>query len=299
MSNFASYQSYVPQEEEIYIAPTIRAESPVHRVGFIDGQVLASTEQSSDKGHTGQLNPFHGTDTWQATARTTTGMPAQEITKDTLVTINGLQGTVGFWVKEGYLQQGADGEFTEGTGPKEVPEEIQGEHLPINAQAMEVINAALEPLPQHALDGLAAHAIGTALGKFDEASLTQKFSAASGRDIGESHQRMDTIKQMYQAHADHAISIHAGIGADDRADFWDYCRANHGQQLQDAIGRQLHGQDVAGYLALARRWQSETAPSLAALSAAGIPTRNGAQGPECQIGGNWMSTAAAARAGLI
>ena len=300
MSNFQSYSSYVPQEEEIYsTGPQIRQDTQVHRVSLSAGVVTETSTEGYDKGSEGQINPHHGTDTWQATATTKAGRPVSQITADSLVTINGIQGTVSFFVSEGMLQQGTDGKYTEGSGPTEAPQAVQGDHSPVPNEMMDVVNAALEPLPQHALDLVTAQGIGVALGKLDDASLARKFSEQSGLDLVDSGQRVHAIKAVYQAQADSAIESRSGITPGEAQDFWTWARANHGGQLQDAIGKQLRGHDVSGYKALADRWMSETPPSMAALKAAGIPTRTQSKGPECYINGIWMSPSGAAKAGLI
>lgn len=89
------------------------------------------------------------------------------------------------------------------------------------------------------------------------------------------------------------------MGADAAPDFWAWCRAGHKAQLQDAIGKQLHGADMSGYTKLASQWMSETPPSIAALKAGGLDTRNQGSGQAVYLKGQWMGFGAAARAGLI
>lgn len=211
------------------------------------------------------------------------------------MTIGGIQGKVSFFVGEGILQQDADGKFTEGSGQAEAPQVTEGDHFPVDDGAMSVVNAALEALPDHALDMVTAQGIGVALGRLDDASLTSKFSQASGLDLAASHDRLTTIKAIYQEQADKALESRHGIGAADKADFDAWAKANRRGQLQEAIGKQLRGHHVSGYKTLAHQWLSETAPSINAIKAAGIPVR----GQEIFIQGSWMSPAAAARAGLI
>ena len=298
--NFQSYSSYTPGPEEVYAAmPQLREEAPVYRTSSTNGAVSQSTERSHDTGHSGQINPYSGTDTWQATARTTTGRAVSEITPDTLVELDGMQAKVSFWVSEGRLSKGADGKYTEAAGTPEAPQEITGEIMAMDDGAMNVINAALDPLPQHALDQITAQGIGVALGRLTDESLTVKFAKASGIDLADSGERLNTIKAIYQDQADTALRTRAGIAQADTPAFWAWAKANHGGLLQEAIGKQLHSADVSGYTALAKQWQSRTAPQIAALQAAGIPTRKGSKGDECFLQGLWMSTTAAARSGLI
>ena len=82
--NFQSYSSYVPQEEIFQRGPQIREEAPVHRVSSSAG-VITESSDSLDRGHSGQINPASGSNTWQATATTTTGRAVSQITEDSLV----------------------------------------------------------------------------------------------------------------------------------------------------------------------------------------------------------------------
>ena len=297
--NFQSYSTYVPTgTEELFTAgPNLREDSPVHRTSSTNGVMTESTESNIDRGNSGH----DSSEGWQATARSTTGraISATDITADTLISFDGMQAKASFWVSEGRLTKAADGSYTEGSGPVEAPAEIQGDISPIPDQIMAGVNAALEPLPQASLEMVTAHGISVALGRSDDASLTRKFAQASGIELADSHERLTAVKAVYQAQADNAIRSRSGISAADAPEFWTWCRANHQGQLQDAIGRQLHAADVSGYKALADRWVSSTAPSLAALQAGGIPTRKHDGALQCNVRGQWMTPAAAARAGLI
>lgn len=294
MSDFQSYSSYVPQEEAFTHAPTIRQEAPVHRVSSTSG-VMTETSDSLDRGHSGQINPANGTDSWQATATTTTGRAVSKITEDSLVTINGLQGKVSFFVEQGILQQGADGKFTEGTGQPAPPVEDLSDVLQFADVTLSQMNQALEGVPDHAAEMLSATATGVALGRIDHAQLVSKFGTSSGLDPAVSQARITILQNAYQAQADQALESRSGIGAGDRAEFYQWAKTHHNAQLQEAIGKQMRSSDVSGYKALADRWMSSTPPSIDALKAAGIPIR----GTDCLIRGQWMSPSAAARAGFI
>ena len=298
MSNFQSYSAYIPHAEETIFSagPQIRQESPVFRSSSLNGATTNSIEQSVDRGDSG-----HDASTgWQSTARSTTGraISAPDITADTLIEFDGIQAKASFWVSEGRLTKGADGSFTEGQAEAEAPAETQGDISPIPDHIMEGVNAALEPLPQGSLDRIIAQGVGVACGRIDDASLTKQFAQASGLELADSQQRLSAVKAVYQAQADAAIRSRSGISAADAPEFWAWARENHPGQLQDAIGRQLHGADVGGFTSLANRWLSTTAPSLTAFQAAGIPTRTQHAGLEVYLEGQWMSPSAAARAGL-
>jgi len=298
MSNFQSYQSYVPHEEVFTAAPSIRQDSPVFRTSSTSGVNTDTVEQSTDRGNSGHSSTATG---WQATARSDQGraIDGPDITPDTLVTINGLQGKVSFFVSEGILTKSPDGSYTEGQGQAPATQEPQGDIEMMPADLMAGINAALEPLPQYSMDRIAAQGISVALGNSDDATLTKEFAKASGIELADSHERLSAVKGIYQAQANNAIQSRAGIGAADAPDFWAWCRASHGRQLQDAIGKQLHGADMSGYTKLASQWMAETPPSLAALKAGGLATRDQGSGQQVYLKGQWMGLGAAARAGLI
>lgn len=218
-----------------------------------------------------------------------------QITEDSLGTINGLQGKVSFFMEQGIPQQGADGKFTEGTGQPAPPVEDKGDILQFADVTLNQMNQALEGVPSHASEMIAATATGVALGRIDNAQLVARFSSSSGLDPVASQARITILQTAYQAQADQALESRSGIGAGDRAEFYQWAKTHHNAQLQEAIGKQMRGSDVSGYKALADKWLAATPPSMNALKAAGIPIR----GTDCFVRGQWMSPGAAARAGFI
>ena len=212
MSNFQSYSTYVPQEqEEIFTrGPQIREDMPVYRTSSTSGVTTESTENIL-RGNSGH----ESSEGWQATARSQTGraISQENITPDTLLSFDGVQARASFWVSEGRLTKGADGSYTEGSGPAEAPQVPQGDIAPIPDALMEGVNAALEPLPQHALDMITAEGIGVALGRLDAAALTRKFSEQTGLELADSRERLSAVQSVYQAQADSAIQSRSGISA--------------------------------------------------------------------------------------
>jgi hypothetical protein len=297
MSNFQSYTSYIPLEDEVYTAgPQLRVEAPVHRTSSLDGVMSNSSEGDHARGHSGQINPHADTNTWQATARTTTGRAVSEITPDTLVEFDGVQAKVSFWVGEGRLSKGADGSFNATSAPQAAPEATNGDYVMVPDHAMAQVNQLLEPLPQSALDSIVAHTAGVVAGKLSNASLVAKFATLSGIPLADAGQRLTVINAVYQAQTDQALQDRHSIGAADKADFFQWCRTNKPGQMKDAFQRQMHGSDVSGWAPLANQWLAINPPSMEAIKATGrIPVR----GQEIFIEGQWMSPKAAARAGLI
>ena len=222
--NLQSYSTYQapPEQPSGSTWNAVRVHAAVYRSSSNDGAVTEST-QTNDKGNAGELNPYAGTDSVFATARTVAGNVATEIGPDTLVTINGVQGAVKFWVSEGMLQKQADGSY-EQTTPKAQAAPLRqassaddtSDYLPISDTAMSAINAALDSVDQGNLDGLAGVGMGFAVGRLDAAALAQKFSQVSGLDAEQGHARLTTIKEAYQAQADEAVTARYGVPAADR-----------------------------------------------------------------------------------
>lgn len=237
---------------------------------------------------------------WQASAKTTTGNSVSEITAQTLVTIDGIEATADFFHKQGYLTKAADGSYVQGSGPHAAPQAPQGDILTPPDDVMAMVNAALEPLPQADLDQVTAHAIGVATGNLTDESLTQLFAQRAGVSLADAHQRMSAVKASYQAQANHALITRSGVGPQDIPAFYAWAKENANGQLRDAMQSQLYSNDVSKYAKLADQWQSITAPSVAALQAAGIETRTSGYGVmEVKVQGQWLTPKAAAKAGLL
>ena len=301
---YASYR--IGQDDPQPIPDAIAHPQSQHRIGgvlsrvsSVDGEVTETT-QAHDKGNTGELNPYHGTDSILATARHPQGLPVYAIEATTLVEVNGVQAPVSFWVKEGVLQKNPDGSFTEAASRPavQVQEDTSGFH-PIADHQMAVVNAALGDVDQGALDGLAAIGMGVASGRLDASALAHKFSQVSGHDGEPGSGRLDSIKAVYQGQADSAITTRYGIAAVDLPAFYQWARQNQQGQLSEAVMKQIHTHDVSGYKAIAARWLSVTPPSAAALKAAGHPLRMQGGNREVFVKGSWMRPEAASRMGLL
>ena len=242
---------------------------------------------------------FAGTSGFEATARNQNGTPVTVLLPTTLVTIGGVQAPVSSFLASGILQKMPDGTYTEAAAVPEVAPEDTSDVLPMEADAMAAVNAALDTVDQGNLDGLMAVGIAVAVNGLDPRTLGHKFSAVSGYGGAEGAQRLETMRAAYQAQADQALMTRSGIGADDLPAFYEWARENRRGELQQALQRQLQDHDVSGYAALAQRWLSATPPSIAAIQAAGIPVRNLGQADEVFIQGQWLTPRAAAKIGLL
>lgn len=302
-----TFQSYMIGQDDPQPTPdAISNPAPLHRnrdtVSFVtsnDGAVTETT-QTHDRGNSGELNPHHGTASILATARHPQGLPVYEIEATTLVEVNGVQAPVSFWVSEGVIQKNADGTFTEATSkPAEVPQVDTAEHHAIGPHQMAIVNAALADVDQGALDGLAATAMGVAVGRLDASALSIKFSQVSGHDGEQGSGRLDSIKAVYQGQADDAITSRFGVAAADLPSFYSWARQNMQGQLTEAVMKQVHQHDVSGYRAIAAQWLAKTAPSAAAMKAAGHPVRMQDGKQEVFLRGQWLTPSAAARMNML
>lgn len=299
LQSFSTYQG--PTEPTS--APqwnAVRVHDGVNRMSSIDGVLTETADAANGKGHAGELNPYHGTDSIFATARSPNGLPVTEILPSTLVEIAGVQAPVSFWVSEGILQKQADGSYGQTEGKAEAaPEDTAADFLPLDAAAMGSINQALAEVPQGNLDSIMAVATGVAIGRIAPGALAQKFAQASGLSIEESSARVATITAAFQGQTEQALMTRSGLTRSDIPEFMAWAKATHQGALQEAVSLQMMTHNVSGFAALAEKWFASVPPSVAALKAAGIPSRVQGNGTEILVRGQWMSPKAAAKAGLI
>lgn len=302
MSNdaFQSFQTYQaqPATPEPTSSHGNRFCETANRVTFVDG-VMTETTAGTDKATTAELNPWHGTDSFAATARNPNGTAATEIRPTTLVTIDGVQAAVSSWVAQGRLHKAPDGSYQEAAGTPEAAPVDTSDVMPMDAQAMDAVNAALDTVDQGSLDGLMATGVAVAVMDMDPRTLEHKFSRVSGLGGEDAAQRLGTMQAAYQAQADTALMSRSGLSAADLPAFYAWAKQNHRGELQQAVHRQLQAHDVSGYRSLADRWFSSTPPSLKAIQAAGLPVRNLGQRDEVFVSGQWMTPAAAAKVRLL
>lgn len=268
------------------------------RATFTDG-VLTEGSDTQDRARVSDASAFAGSEGFAATARNQNGTPVTALLPTTLVTIDGVQAPISSFVAAGRLQKTADGSYSEAAAAPEVAPNDASDVMPMDAQTMDAVNAALETVDQGSLDGLMAMGVAVAVNGLDPRTLDHKFTSVSGLGGEDAAQRLGTMQAAYQAQADRALMTRSGLSADDLPAFYAWAKATHRGELQQAVQRQLQSHDVSGYRALADRWFSATPPSLKALSSAGFQTRNLGSGDEVFIGGQWMSPGAAARVGLI
>lgn len=238
--NLSSYQTFQAPAESTEERPAVqvRVLDAVHSVATTDGAMTEST-LSTDRGHTGELNPHHGTDHFGATAVNPDGLPVTELLPDTLVTLDGVQAPVSFWLSQGRIVKGADGIYSEAQAqPEEAPQVDTGDVLPIDSAVMDNINAALESVPQEDLDGLIAVSQGVAIGRLDFNTLAHKFGQVSGQSPGETAARLGVIVSAYTAQTEKALTAPGVLGAEDLPGFYEWARRNRQGDMRAALDAQ-------------------------------------------------------------
>ncbi len=150
MSDYQSYSTYrAPTEETPHHSP--RYDSDAGRTSSIiirDGVAYADSS-SSNSVTSAELNPHFQDGTVFATAKSMNSIGVQEITPETLITIGGVQSTVRFFEKEGFIHRDANGNYVEGSGdaqeaPQAAPVEDTADRLAMAAEGSAGIDCALE-----------------------------------------------------------------------------------------------------------------------------------------------------------
>ncbi len=124
---------------------------------------------------------------------------------------------------------------------------------------------------------------------------------STGMELAEAQGRTQFIIDAYQAQADSFLASQMGLSPADLQDFYQFAREpGNKDALRVALEGQLYGNSMSGWRPLIARYTDQVAPSGDALQARGFETKVTAEGEQMvRIQGVWMSTRAAARAGLI
>jgi hypothetical protein len=307
MSDYASYQTYQAPSEESAQAPVqsrVDADAGMTtRVIIRNG--VSTVEQTTSRGITGaELNPHHGDGSVFETARSKHSIGLQEITDETLLTINGVQATAKFFKAEGYIHQTADGKWVEGSGqaeaaPEAAPEADTSNDLSMPGEVAEAVDRALDGVADSNIDPLVATGIAVATGQADLAILARKMVQWSGATPQEAATRIATMQQAYQMQADSAITSRTPVSAADLPHLYAWAKQAAPAELRCAVQSQIHSNDFSGYRALAERYLASNPPSLNAVRAAGIEVRTEGKVPEVFLEGRWITLPTAARLGMI
>lgn len=302
-----TYSTYQAPAEEAPVQPVgVRIDADAGRTTsvVIRNGVMTQEQSSAQRVTSSELNPHYGDGSVFATARNPRGSAVTKITPETMLTIAEVQAPASFFEEQGFIHRGADGRYAEGSGQ---PQEAAQEALPAdNPDALHMpdeviagVNEALEVVSDQHRDPLVATAIAVATGQLDQAELQRKFVSVAGVTPEEAAARVSFVQAAYQQQAESAVTHRCGIAAGDLPALWAWAKESQPGALRDAVNKQVHHSDLSGYRALADRWQRENPPSLEAVKAAGLETRQMGDKPEVFLDGRWLPIATAARIGMI
>lgn len=286
---------------QAYQNTSTRVAGGVTSINFRGDSGTLSTSQSNTVSAS-DLTPFSEGD-WRATARNSYGNPTSKITEDCVVEIDGMNAQVGMLVKAGILVETPDGfvKATQGATEGATQEDTQAEPGAMPAETVDAINSAMDGLSDSSVQRAGSLGIAAAVGDSSMDEVVAGIARDTGMEPAEAAQRVDFVKDAYQAQADHYITSGLGISAGELQDFYEFCRqpANKGA-LQTAVQQQVFGNSMSGYKPLVDSYMNNVAPSTRALEANGFETKTGPKGEELvKIQGQWMPTKVAAKVGLI
>jgi hypothetical protein len=295
----------------------------VHRITIQDGEVTSTTSgvERFDSGT--DFSPYAQED-WRSTARTSFGIPTNDINGGSVVTIGGITAKVSNFVQTGILIKQGDGYVLPGAVSDSQGGEQRGtQGQPLGAQATEsaddanddlspdlavmpeevadAIDAAAAGIPQAAIQNGIASGIAAAMGQLTPDDIAQSIASSTGMEPSEAQGRVQFIVDAYQAQTDHFLTSKMGLSSEELQDFYTFVRqADNRGHLRQALESQLHGNSMAGWRPLVERYMSNVAPSSATLKARGFETQTTAEGETLvRISGTWMSVKAAAQAGIL
>lgn len=189
-----------------------------------------------------------------------------------------------------------------GQAALETPSEVQQDE----AQGIELFSPAEEAqfasaivdIPQALYDQAMVSAAASVAATGDIEDLASSLAATCGMAPSQLQEVQASATAMFQAQADKTISA-LGVNP---SEFYDWARTHHGEKLGQAVRTQLTTRSVDGYRGLVKTYLDQVVPSLGALKAAGLETKEAKARVTNEmvfIHGTWMETKTAARIGLI
>lgn len=247
------------------------------------------------------LTPY-ADDDWRATARNSYGNPTGKITADSVVEIDGISGQVEMFVKAGVLVETPDGfvKATQGATQEAIKQDTN-EPGAMPTETVEAINSAMDGLSDSTVQRAGSLGIAAAVGDSSLEEVTAGIARDTGMEPAEAAQRVEFVKDAYQAQADNYITSRLGIPSGDLQNFYEFCRQPENKgTLQTAVQQQVFGNSMNGYGPLVQAYMNNVAPSATALESRGFETKVGPNGEELvRIQGTWMLSKVAAKVGLI
>lgn len=308
MSDFQSYSTYVPEQQDATQAPRSPApnDEKVTRVTYVNGVGTFEQSERVTSFDSRDINTFPADD-WRSTATDRTGSPSAMVGDSTLVTLNGTQATALDFMKAGYLEKDDRGNYRLPTekAPEDPQEaqlvEARRHYAVLPQEAHATVNAALEGLSMDGVDTVTQYGIGVALGQVPASFLARQFSNMTGHDLEASEARVATVQAVYQAQADDYLVTQQGLHRDELQNFYEFARDRQNRDaLSKAVNGQIHSKRMSGYESLVKLYLSKTAPPQQMVKANGMETKTGTDGTELvKLHGMWMSTKVAAFNGWI
>lgn len=307
MSDFTSYSSYVPEEQNDKAPPTLqRSNDQYSRATVVNG---VSTLENVDRN--ASYNAYYANtypaDDWRSTAKDERGSQSAMVGDSTRVTINGTEATALDFMKAGYLEKDDQGNYRmAGETPPEDPQEAQlvearRHYAVLPQEANAIVNTALEGLSDAGVESVTQYGVGVALGQLPVSMLARQFSTMTGQDIEASEARVATVQAVYQAQADDYLVSQQGLHRDELQDFYEFARDRQNRDaLSKAVNGQIYSKRMNGYESLVKLYLSKTAPPQQMVKANGMETKTGTDGTELvKLHGTWMSIKVAAFNGWI
>lgn len=294
---------------------TLANQSGAHSVTIHGSEVVSSSSGVSSLDAGIDFSPYSQED-WRSTARTTYGTPTNDISDDTVVRIGGVSAKVSNFVQTGILTKQGDSYVLSASlaGGEDIPRDAQQPQQQSQQQSNDGADLAVMPeevvngidqaaagIPQAAIQNGMASAIAGAMGDIPMENIAAGLAQNTGMEMSEAQGRVQFIIDAYQAQADSFMTSQMGLSSGELQDFYDFAREpGNKDALRVALEGQLYGNSMAGWRPLIARYMDQVAPSGDALQARGFETKVTAEGEQVvRLQGVWMSTRAAARAGLI
>lgn len=246
-----------------------------------------------------------------ASARTQHGTTPRTLDDSCIISVAGVEMTIGDAVRYGYLNRNAGGGYLEPRtqhfpGVANDPERVSASSAP--AAAPEDTRAMFDGETEGTLAVLADGIDGSILSAV-ATQMAVQFADTGGLEVNveELASRMGTTPERAGEFAQryaHALTAQAhghlekdyGIVGDE---FVDWCRSNRASQFKAAVVEHANARSLTGYRTLAEEFLNSVPPSEEALRAANIPTKTEGGKLMVLLKGQWMTAAAAARAGMI
>lgn len=306
MSDFTSYSTYVPEENE-QAPPTLHGNNDqFSRATVVNGVSTLENVNRNASYNAYDVNEYPADD-WRSTAKDHTGSPSAMVGDSTRVTINGIEAAAIDFMKAGYLEKDDRGNYRiAGEEPAEDPQEAklaeaQQHYAVLSPDANAIVNNALEGLSDAGVDTVTQYGISMALGHFSSNMLVRQVSTMTGADMAASEAKVDTVRQVYQQQADDYIVSKLGLGREDLPGFYEFARRSQNRDaLSKAVNGQIYSKRMDGYKGLAQLYMATAAPSDYAIEAGGLETKVGRDGTQMvKYQGMWMSAKVAAFNGWI